>query len=285
MPEITEVEKLRLQLELCWTGRTIVKFTAPSSYPNSKKFAVNGWDRFSRFVRAGPLIKFDRLGKNIWIRLSTEGLAWHIHLGSTGWFIPGNKQAVWLSRYTPLMDPAEFIHSVNEKGRRLSIVFDDGQRWDYIDPRTWGKWYLRQGNEIRDNEYFKGFGPDWLYESYDATKVLLAYKSQRNMKAVLCDQSITAGLGNYMACEIAWHAGIHPHSSWNEIEREKRRYLMRQILAFVDVCMANNNHDHWKIFKKKDEECEKCRGQIKYLKDKGGSRGSYFCELCQPKYY
>jgi len=281
MPEIIEVEKLRQFLYPAWTGNQIKKFTAPPSSPNPEKYAQTNWSRFSNIVRAGPLRYITRYGKNLWIGLSIDGLAWHIHLSSTGWFLPNNQQAADLAGRS-LIDPTKFIHSTDKKHTRLRLHFTDGQVWNYIDPRTWGKFFIRRGYVPRDNSYFEDYGPDWLIDPITAMNALVQCNSSKTVKDVLTDQRITAGLGNYLACETAFRANIHPHQSWNSIEKQDRSRLAKLIPRFLQDCYNRDDHSHWAVFGMEGRGCVKCQTPISYAKDRNSSRGSYFCLSCQP---
>jgi len=231
-------------------------------------------------MKAGPIRGVWRVGKNLWVGLYPLGLGWHIHLSSTGWFIPGNPKATqWAGPC--LMDPKKFLHASGHE--RLRLVFDDGQEWSYTDPRTWGKWRLRNGDTPRQNEYFKALGPDWLQSPRAAAERLINCPSGRTVKEVMCDQGVAAGLGNYLTCEICWRAKVHPLSRWSTVEEGARRILVLETNRFLKECLEAKDHAHWRVFKRLGETCERCLTQIEYAKDPGGSRGSYYCPVCQVK--
>lgn len=222
------------------------------------------------------------MGKNLWVVVGPLGMGWHIHLSSTGWFVPANELARSLSNQE-LMDTEAFLHPVNQKGVRLRIHFNDGQVWNYVDPRTWGKWYLRTGRSMRENEYFRDYGPDWLLDSQKATLALQDTTSRRTVKDVLCDQRVTAGIGNYLACEICFLARIHPHQRYNDLSSDEKLVLASSSKYFIDLSMDSRDHSHWNVFGKAKELCPVCKTPIGYVKDSGGARGSYFCPSCQGK--
>lgn len=281
MPEIIEVEKLRRQLEPAWRGRSIVRFQAPANSPNPRKYAQDGWDFFSKRIKHCYIRGVDRIGKNLWVK--TSEYSWHIHLGSTGWFSPASEEA-W-DAVDGTEDPIvkNFIHSINPQNIRMSLTFDDGQRWHYHDPRTWGKWWAKPYNEMLDDPYFQDYGPDWLSSPFRASTALIEVVSRRTAKDVLCDQKVTAGIGNYLSCEILHRAGIHPHRSFNDISVESRTMLAVLVKAVLYECMKRKDHSHWRVFQRAGERCLSCGGEeIEYVKDGGSRRGSYFCRQCQP---
>jgi len=271
MPEGPEVERLRTQLEENWVGKRISKFRAPSmTGPDPTKYAQDGWAVFLLATLGAKIKGVDRIGKHLWIQY--EDCAWQIHLGGTGWFTPKG------------VSKSNFIHSVNPKTVRVMLIFDDGSRWDYHDSRTWGKWWIKPYQFMMEDPYFQDYGPDWIRNPIVAANALICSKSKRFVKDVLCDQKLTAGIGNYLSCEILHRAGIHPHTRFHRINNEDRQNLAAWTETFVQECMKKEDHAHWKVFQKRGQQCLTCdKGEINYVKDIGGSRGSYFCPRCQPR--
>lgn len=269
MPECCEVEKLRKQLSPHWIGRVLTNIRAPLDSPNPTKYVQGSWTDFRAKTRKQRITGIDRHGKHLWLRL--EDGAWQVYLGSTGWFYPAS------------VDPkgAEtFLHAPGKP--RLILTFDDGQRWHYHDARTWGVWYLREGTVLEQDPYFKEYGPDWLLKPGHAADALLKAKSKRTVKEVLCDQHITAGLGNYLSVEICAIAGVHPHQPYSDLSVQARRVLLNAVAKMLIASAKASGHEHWSVFNKAGVPCSACGTPIEYVKDKGGSRGSYFCGSCQP---
>ena len=271
MPEGPEVERLRTQLEKSWVGKKIVKFRAPYlNATNTKKYAQDGWSAFLLAVLDTKIKSIDRIGKHLWVQY--EGYAWQIHLGGTGWFTPDG------------VTQSNFIHSVSLNTVRVKILFDSGEKWDYHDSRTWGKWWIKPYRFMMEDPYFQEYGPDWIRNPIVAANALIRSKSRRFVKDVLCDQKLTAGIGNYLSCEILHRAGIHPHTRFHCISNEDRQNLAACAEAFVQECMKKEDHAHWKVFLRKGKKCMTCHtGEVTYVQDGRASRGSYFCLRCQPR--
>ena len=271
MPEGPEVERLRTQLEESWVGKKVVKFRSPFlNASDPKKYAQDGWPAFLLAVLDAEIKSIDRIGKHLWVQY--ESCAWQIHLGGTGWFVPDG------------VTKSNFIHSVNPNTVRVKILFDSGEKWDYHDSRTWGKWWIKPYQAMMDDPYFQGYGPDWIRDPNLAAKALINVRSRRFVKDVLCDQKLTAGIGNYLSCEILHRAGIHPHTRFHRVGNEDRQNLAVWAEVFIRECMKKEDHAHWRVFQRGNKHCLTCRGDlIQYVKDVGGSRGSYFCSRCQPR--
>jgi len=261
--------------------RTISKFSAPEGSPNPTKYAKDGWTDFSKHVRSAEIVKVYRLGKNIWVGLNTEPeTAWHIHLGSTGWFLPHNQLARDLCTVDGVH--SNFLHPVNPATVRVRVHFDDGQIWDYHDSRTWGNWKIREGATPRDEKYFQELGPDWLDESAMASMALMSCNQKRHATLVLQDQHVAAGVGHYLANESLWMARVHPHKKWHLLSEERKILVCQCVVRTIRMAALSNNHNHWAVFQRKGLPCPDCGTKIKRAVQ--GNRGDYYCYKCQSKH-
>jgi len=284
MPEIVEVEKLRRQMAPAWWTRKIKRFTwSEFASVDPRKFVQGDWDEFARGVLDVPIFGIWRVGKLLWVALGLDRnvpvKGWKIHLSSTGWILPGNELAAKSGRIDPIYQ--NFLHSTSDRTIRIRIELHDGQVWNYHDARTWSKWELSpHGTPLLDPQV-QSFGPDWLEYPEKASEALSFVKTRRRLKDVLTDQKVAAGLGNYLACEAAYLAGLHPHRRFDTISTEHRALLCGAITILLRVSLGSPDHSHWNVFKRKGEECNRCKSPIQYVKDSGGKRGSYFCGVCQ----
>lgn len=232
------------------------------------------WGLFLSKVVGSPVSEVRRLAKNLLIMLDGQRM-WHIHLSSTGWL----KQ-IEVERNA---SDREFLHSTGEPSHRMGINLSDGQRWVYSDSRAWGRFYLRKGVNPEVDPYLSTFGPDWLIDPSTAGLTLALHRGNQKVKDILCDQKITSGLGNYLACEACHLAKLHPHQRWGLVDIDQRKLLIVAIHQVLKEAMTNQTIEHWRVFKKAGAECTRCKlDRISYVKDAGGQRGSYFCPRCQP---
>ena len=119
----------------------------------------------------------------------------------------------------------------------------DGQIWHYHDARTWGKWWMKTMESIEEDPYFESYGPDWLHNPQAAKRMLTEVReSSRKIKDVLCDQRVTAGLGNYLSCEALHRAFVHPHSKTNLLGREDMLRLTEGIETVLRESMKSSDH-------------------------------------------
>jgi formamidopyrimidine-DNA glycosylase len=212
-----------------------------------------------------------------------------IHLSSTGWILPENELAFKMAEINPIVH--NFLHTINygngsrSKTRRFSIEFGDGQVWSYHDPRTWGRWTMIEN--VRDWKalYLRNYGFDFIEDEGRAYTSLMGLKSNRRVKEVLTDQHVAAGIGNYLACEAAFSAGIHPYQSWKSLDKDAKERLFNACVENIQAALGSNDHEHWNVFRRVGLPCKRCRTPIEYDKDSrtAKARGSYFCPQCQKK--
>jgi formamidopyrimidine-DNA glycosylase len=141
----------------------------------------------------------------------------------------------------------------------------------------------------------QGMGPEPLD---DWTVAQLAASCARHsvaIKAVILDQSVVAGIGNYLADEILFASGIHPATPANSLSRSRLRRLhaaaLRIIEAAVDAGGATiSDYRHpdgsagdaqflLQAYGREHERCLRCGRPMK--KTVVGGRGTTYCSSCQ----
>jgi formamidopyrimidine-DNA glycosylase len=199
--------------------------------------------------------------------------------------MPANQQAITHTEVDPIH--SNFIHNINEKGIRFYLGLDDGQLWSYHDPRTWGTITLVEGEKPRDDAQIAAFGPDWMNETSAAIAAIVNTRTKTTAKEVLTNQRISCGIGNYIACEALFIAGIHPRDSWSLLSEADRVRTACAVRQFLQRSLLENDHSHWQVFQKLGSECPVCKSSdIQYIKDgthASAKRGSYFCPSCQQR--
>lgn len=136
----------------------------------------------------------------------TRGHWLWLHLGMTGrLFIEGRH-------YIPTRHDALVIRTAN-----YSLVFSD--------PRMFGRLYLEQHPGIPES--WRALPPQILDDGFsrDSVNAFLERRARSPIKAVLLMQEQFPGVGNWMADEILWRAGIHPARTPGELTAGRRRRL------------------------------------------------------------
>jgi len=173
---------------------------------------------------------------------------------------------------------------------KIKIVFSDDIEIYFSDVRTWGN--LEYLDDI-DNELNK-LGPDILNDELTLDYLLeMTSKSRRKICDFLTEQSLIAGIGNYLRAEILYEARIHPSSVTKDLDVKRIKKLYRSIIKIVKAAHENgglsisNNSGNYisprgiggtylaKVYNKK--ECPKGHTVSKI----SGSQTIHYCEECQ----
>ena len=119
------------------------------------------------------------------------------------------------------------------------MTFDEG-RLVYRDLRKLRGIWLAE-DEAGVAEVIGPQGP----EAYGLTGEDLALRlggRRRTLKAALLDQTVLAGVGNLLADETLWRAGIHPARRYDELDREERRQLDRSLQQVLRLAGPRRPH-------------------------------------------
>jgi formamidopyrimidine-DNA glycosylase len=214
VPEILEVELYRRLAEKA-LGRTIEKvWMVDSRYgrggttPRRLQSALRG-HVFTEARRRGKLLLLD----------TDDGPTLGVRFGMTGGLVVDSVEALDRLIYGPGV--------FGDKWVRASVTFADGGHLLLHDPRRFGSLELAP-NESR-------LGPDALTLTLAALRAALAGTAVRGvrsapLKAQLLDQERVAGIGNLLADEILWRAGLDPGRR-TPLDDEELRALHKSMRA------------------------------------------------------
>ena len=192
MPEILEVEHYRSFAERALERPIARAWMVDSRYgrggttPARLRSALVGRS-FTAARRRGKLMLLD----------SGEGPTLGLRFGMTGGLVVDGEEALDRLRYGPGV--------FDDKWVRARITFDDGGDLLLHDPRRFGSLELAPDEER--------LGPDALGVSLAELRTALAAGRgpvAAPLKARLLDQERLAGVGNLLADEILWRAGLAP---------------------------------------------------------------------------
>ena len=264
MPELPEVETIKNELAPHIIGRAVTGVTlfwqGIVRQPSVEEFR-------SRLI-GQKITGVERRGKYLILGL-TSGEALIIHLKMTGSLL--------------LKPPDRFIRAILHLGK-------DGLF--FRDPRKFGAMWL-----VEDKNTVVGkLGSEPL--EADFTPQLLAQRlSGRTapIKALLCDQSFVAGIGNMYADEALFSARIHPLRAGKSLSPEEVKRLhhaIRQVLwaaignkgASVDTYFRPSGeigtaHFQFRVAHRGGQPCSVCGTPLERIPIR--NRGSYFCPKCQ----
>ena len=272
MPELPEVETYRRFIDELAVGQTIAAVQVNDAHVLATPEAELRPALVGRTVTGTS-----RLGKNCFLELD-NGHVLVLHFGMTG----------DVGAYRDEADAPRFT--------RVALhLADSGLRLAFIDPRKFGR--IRLADSAAAYRKAKKIGPDAL----DITAAELHRQLVRRktlLKPLLLDQSITAGLGNWIVDEVLFQAKIHPERIGATLTEKEGQALHAAVQLVLTT--AINQEANYRDFPASfliharewdasatpgsDDAHTFCprHTDVKIDKYYVGGRATYTCSICQP---
>ncbi len=270
MPELPEVETIKNELAPYVVGRKIkdvaIFWDRIVQQPSVREFR-------SRLI-SQEITQLNRRGKYLLFNL-TSGEVLIVHLRMSG--------SLLLNPTSAELD--KFIRAIFHLDNEIKLYFRD--------PRKFGKMWL-----VTDVSPVIGkLGPEPLEAGFTPQiLVKLLHNRTAPIKALLCDQTFIAGIGNMYADEALFAAGIHPlraGASLSPEEIKRLHHAIQKVLlsgigkkgaSVINYYRPDGElgtaHFEFKVAHRRGENCPVCGTPIQRLPIR--NRGSYFCPKCQP---
>lgn len=172
---------------------------------------------------------------------------------------------------------------------RIALVFEDGLRLVFNDPRKFGRvWLVERADEVLGN-----LGPEPLDERFTADDLYARLQTtKRQIKPLLLDQTFLAGMGNIYTDEALHLAGIHPlvrSDSLSKYQAKRLWVAIRAVLlegirrngASIDwVYRGGEFQNEFRVYQRTGLPCPVCGTAVERLII--GQRGTHICPRCQP---
>jgi formamidopyrimidine-DNA glycosylase len=283
MPELPEVETIRAGLARLLPGKAVkdVWYDWDKSFPNAPADVA-------RFLVGSEIEKVRRRAKVLIIELSS-GWALIIHLKMTGQLVFIGKG----QRFGAGHPGKELVGELPAKSTRVVLDFKDGSKLFFNDQRKFGWMRLMPTLEIPEIDFFKKVGPEPLDDDFTVDKFIerLMRRQNSNIKSVLLDQTVVAGIGNIYADESLWSAKIHPATIVKDIPKPGLVLLynaVRDVLNlsiqkggstdknYVDAEGKKGSYLSFaNVFRKEGQPCPRCGTPIEKIRVAG--RGTHIC--------
>ena len=279
MPELPEVQVVVNDLNIAGIiGHKINRINV--NWPAS----ISGLDRqsFGRWVCGRSIGAIRRRGKYILFELDDASImAVHLRMSGRFMLVQGSDS------------PSRHV--------QVELTFDDRRRLWFHDTRKFGRFYLASDEVLICGH----LGLEPLEQEFSRKALAsLLLERRRQIKPLLLDQTIVAGLGNIYVDEALWTAGIHPlrgsHTlSLKEIRRLHAaiRQVLRQALKHSGTSLGDGQNNfasiggtpgnsgrgshasHLKVFRRTGQPCPRCRSTIQRIKV--AQRSTHICPQCQ----
>jgi len=291
MPELPEIETIKIGINQLAKSRVI-----KSVEIKDKKVARFSENEFNRKISGRKLKLADRRAKMLLLKTESQyGLM--VHLKMTGQLVFVDKQGIKKGGGHP--DKAYLGKELPHKFTRIIFRFKDGSSLYFNDIRRFGWVKIVNLTKLSQVKELKFLGPEPLSKDFSLEyfKKIINQRSRSNIKNLIMNQKIVAGIGNIYANESLFIAGIDPRRRAKQLkEREiKKLYqAIKQILnkaiklrgtssdTYVDVGGEEGSYKKEAyVYDREGEKCRRinCLGKIDKIKI--SNRGTYFCPKCQ----
>lgn len=194
MPEGPEVAHITRRLNNKFAGSQLTDIT----FKDPRYRGTQVRDEVDAFMADLPMTihSVKCKGKFIYFELDNDWTIWHT-LGMSGSWRASEKSA--------------------RKGHRLTFHSTEGDYF-YRDPRKFGTFKFMRDPEALETKLNKKLGPDMLAEDVSDSDFIAAVRKKKhwNVTRAIMDQTVIAGIGNYIKAEALYYAKINP---WRKVSQ------------------------------------------------------------------
>ena len=230
MPELPEVERGRRLAEGAAAGRRIAQVWCEDDPLVFDSVAPARW----RDALEGRRVEAARRwGKHLWFVLDKPPHPL-FHFGMAGGFKTPESTPLQLKsgpKEDPAVWPPRFV--------KIRLRFADGGELAMTDGRRLGRILLRDDPEREPPVARLGFDPLLAMPPPKQFAALIRARGA-NVKSLLLDQSFAAGVGNWIADEVLYQAGIDPRRSTASLTDAEVRRLRAKLAAIVKRAVEAN---------------------------------------------
>ncbi len=275
MPELPEVETIKEDLRELVVGSRVedVEVLDPALVEQPAST-----EEFARLLKGDRITGVRRRAKHLIVELEGgNSLVFQLKIGGQLLLVP------------PVEEPSTALMLVLHLNGHRRLFLRDETRFTRV--------RLLNAEELEAR--LSALGPEPLGEEFRANgvKYLRETLSSRRaqIKPLLLDQKVVAGIGNIYADEILYDAGLHPRRKANTLSSEEWTNLHTAILEnlaagvehrgttvrlYRDVRDRAGEHQNYlRVFEKHGKPCPRCGGTV--LQEKVGGRPTHFCPACQ----
>jgi formamidopyrimidine-DNA glycosylase len=291
MPELPEVETIRLGLEQYLVGHTIEDIE--KRHPKILEGEVKD-------VIGAKITSVRRYGKGLVIDLDNDySIAIHIKMtGQLIYFGPDRpKDAVLAVEKTGAELPNIHTHVIFKLDKDSMLYYNDIRRFGWIK--------ILPTIGVSELPFFKGLGPELPIVASIADREVMTKerfrdvlrKSKGPIKPLLLDQKKIGGIGNIYANDGLFVAKIHPKRVANTLSEKEADAIFEAIVQVMKKGLSVGGASEWQyvnalggageyqnffqVYGKWGKPCAVCGTKIKKIVM--GGRGTFYCPNCQPE--
>uniref|UniRef100_A0A6B2L371 Formamidopyrimidine-DNA glycosylase catalytic domain-containing protein n=1 Tax=Arcella intermedia TaxID=1963864 RepID=A0A6B2L371_9EUKA len=252
MPELPYVERTRLKVKERCLNKLIVDVTVVEDKIVYHQITASS---FAQKMKGRKIVDAFRRGKYFWFEMD-NGPSPLFHLGMTGSlkYLEDykNKNVEKSSEMEESEDEEEKEKEETPKSLdwpppywKFIFKFDDGNEVAFINKRRLGRIYLMEDPLSRPPISKLGFDPLVNMPTFDTFYSMVSKRSTQ-IKALLLNQSFSAGVGNWIADEILYQSQVHPQRYTSTLSKEEVNRIWKNTKGVIDIAVkANNNHSQF----------------------------------------
>ena len=279
MPELPEVETIRLGLQKYIVGKTIEDVEV-----RLKKLVTGE----TKNIIGAKVVDVRRFGKGLVIDLN-NGYSIAAHIKLTGQFVYRDDATsnIELSPKVGSQIPNKFTHVTFKLGGDAYLYYNDIRQFGWIK--------IIESSKLKDISFFKDLGPEPFKDLTFNLFEKIVKSSSVVIKPLIMDQKKMSGIGNIYANDGLFDARIDPRRKAKTLTGAEIKKLYDSILRVLKKGLENGGaselnyinalgqegkyQHHFLAYGKDGEKCVRCGSIIKKIKL--GGRGTYFCPNCQ----
>ncbi|MFZ2149968.1 MAG: bifunctional DNA-formamidopyrimidine glycosylase/DNA-(apurinic or apyrimidinic site) lyase [Minisyncoccia bacterium] len=298
MPELPEVENLRLGLEKSILGQKIKRVAVRKpklvSGKGTLRLASLGKKKeFEKKLLGEKFIAIERRAKNLIFKLSHDKIIL-AHLKMSGQFVYKPKK----SGKTVLGGHPIALSEKELPNKHTHIIFElEKGNLYYNDTRMFGYvLYYPSSQAFLSENHFGLYGVEPLSKEFTVKYFYDALKNQKGrIKAILMGQKVVVGVGNIYTDESLFEAGIRPDRSADSLSFKEATALHKAIIRIMkraiqvggssvatylllDQSRGNYAREH-KVYGKAGKMCPSCDRNLEKITIQ--ARTTIFCPNCQ----
>lgn len=288
MPELPEVETVRRGLFELLIGKNVktVSCDNQKSFPNAKTDV-------DVFLINAKITNIRRRGKMLFIDLSSK-YSLIVHLKMTGQMVYVGDDSQ--QRFGAGHPNRSLVNKLPDSSTRVTIGLGEAKLF-FNDQRKFGWMRLEPTIEIDTLDYVKKLGPEPIEQGFTAKDFIerLLRRKNSNIKSVLLDQTVMAGVGNIYADESLWGAMIHPTMLVKNLSKKQINKLLVALKYVLELAIEQGGSSDKnyvdaegkkgsymkfaKVFRREGQACPRCGYEI--VKSRVAGRGTHTCPNCQ----
>lgn len=298
MPELPEVEALRLGLKNKIINYKIkeIEVLKPkliAGYGTKRKASSSKTKLFKESILNKKILSIKRIAKNLILELDDKSVL-IIHLKMTGQLVFVDKKKNKTLGGHPIIE--SYKETLPNKHTAIIFTLDNGILY-YNDVRMFGYvLFYKNLEEARKKKHFENLGLDPFQKEFTLDYFREALKKKnKNIKAILLEQSIVTGCGNIYTDEICFASKILPTRIAKSLTNKEIENIYKNLKIILknaikeggssvsnyllaDGSKGNYTRNH-KVYGRAGKKCKVCKNILE--KNIIAGRSTVYCKVCQ----